>query len=179
MSLKLEQRKVFGIDWENYRIDRRIERSLFESEEEILVFGSKDGIYCFDGNNVKKIVERDNMVWDLVVWNGELYDAAGKKIYRTRDNRVVAERDASIYALAVWNGELYDAGNYRKIYRTRGNRVVAERDASVVALVVWNGELYDATWTTIYRTRDNKVILDSGEILRMCTVPRSVLRGLI
>ena len=63
MSLKLEQRKVFGIDWENYRIDRRIERSLFKSEEEILVFGSKDGIYYFDGNNVKKIVERYNMVW--------------------------------------------------------------------------------------------------------------------
>jgi len=63
MSLKLEQRKVFGIDWENYRIDRKIEGSLFKSEKEILVFGSKDGIYYFDRNNVKKIVERYNMLW--------------------------------------------------------------------------------------------------------------------
>ena len=44
-------------------------------------------------------------------------------------------------------------------------------------LVVWNREMYNARhYKKIYRTRDNKVILDSGElILRMCIVPRSVL----
>ena len=92
MSLKLEQRKVFGIDWENYRIDRRIERGLFESEEEILVFGSNDGIYCFDGNRVTQIAERDYPVRALAVWKGELYDAGFyEKIYRTRDSKVVVD----------------------------------------------------------------------------------------
>jgi hypothetical protein len=76
MTLKLQQRRVFGIDFEDYKIDKRIEEKLVGSKsEEVLVFGSSDGVYCFDGKIVKKIAERDGWVRTLEVWNGELYDA--------------------------------------------------------------------------------------------------------
>jgi len=59
MTLKLQQKKVFGIDLEKYKIEKRIEESLVESksEEEVLVFGSNDGVYCFDGKSVKKLLK--------------------------------------------------------------------------------------------------------------------------
>jgi len=190
MTLKLQQRKVFGIDLDNYRIDRRIEEKLVgsKSEEEVLVFGSSDGVYYFDGRIVKKIAERNGPVMALEVWNRDLYDAgyyrdAGyyHEIYRTIDNEVVAERDDWIRALKVWNGELYDAGDYRKIYRTMDNEVVAERNNRVLTLEVLGGDLYDAGYyRKIYRTRDSKVVLDFGRpIFCMLAVPRSVLSGLI
>jgi hypothetical protein len=50
MSLKLQQRKVFGIDLENYNL----------GEEEVLVFGSYDGVYCSDGKSVKKLLKGMN-----------------------------------------------------------------------------------------------------------------------
>ena len=63
----------------------------------------------------------------MEVWNGELYDAGYyKKIYRTRDSKVIAERNNWVYALAVWNGELYDAGDYERIYRTRDSKVIVD-----------------------------------------------------
>jgi hypothetical protein len=102
MTLKLQQKKVFGIDWENYKIDKRIEKKLEESksEEKVLVFGSKDGVYCFDENRVKQIAERDDSVWALTVWNGELYDAGYyKKIYRTRDSKVVLDWREPIFCM--------------------------------------------------------------------------------
>jgi hypothetical protein len=102
MSLKLQQNKVFGIDWKNYKIDKRIEKKLEESksEEEVLVFGSRDGVYCFDGNRVKQIAERDNWVRALAVWNGELYDGgAYGKIYRSMDSKVVVDLGKPILSM--------------------------------------------------------------------------------
>jgi hypothetical protein len=100
MTLKLNQRKVFGIDWENYKIDRRIEKSLVEGEREVLVFGSYDGIYFFDGNSVKQIAERDDWVLALEVWNGELYDGGRyEKIYITMDSKVVVDFGKPIYSM--------------------------------------------------------------------------------
>jgi len=129
MTLKLNQRKVFGIDLDNYKIDKRIEEKLVgsKSEEEVLVFGSTDGVYYFDGRIVKKIAERNGPVMALRLWNGELYDAGYyRKVYRTMDNEFVAERYGWIMALEVFDGELYDAGYYYGIYRTIDNEVVVD-----------------------------------------------------
>ena len=99
MTIKLEQKKLFGIDLENFSIDRRIEERIEKrSEDEILVFGSRNGIYAFDGKEVKRIARRDSCVWALAVWNGELYDGSGfyGKIYRTRDSKVILQWDSTI-----------------------------------------------------------------------------------
>jgi hypothetical protein len=43
-------------------------------EEEVLVFGSRNEVYVFDGRKVKKICERGGYVCALAVCNNELYD---------------------------------------------------------------------------------------------------------
>jgi len=180
MTLKLNQRKVFGIDLDNYKIDKRIEERLAgsKSEEEVLVFGSSDGVYYFDGKIVKKIAVRNGPVMALKVFDGKLYDAGYYyEIYRTMDSKVVAERDDWTMALEVLGGVLYDAGLYRKIYRTMDNEIVAKRDDWVMTLEVFDGKLYDAgNYGRIYRTMDNEVVVDLGKpIFCMLAVPRSVL----
>jgi hypothetical protein len=131
MTLKLRQRRVFGIDLENYKIDKRIEEKLVggKSEEEVLVFGSIDGVYFFDGKIVKKIAEREASVRALEVFGGRLYDAGYyNEIRRTMDNEVAAERDDAVMALKVFGGELYDATYDGKIRITMKDRVVVKMD---------------------------------------------------
>ena len=183
MTLKLQQKKVFGIDLDDYNIDKRIEKRLVEiKSRKVLVFGSIDGIYYFDGSSVKKIAKRNGVVTALEVCNGKLYDVGvDGKIYRTINNEVVAKRGSFVRALEVWNRKLYDAGDYEKIYITSKSEVVAERDGWVRALEVWNGDLYDAgDYGKIYITMYNEVVVDFGKpIYCMLAVPRSVLMGLV
>jgi hypothetical protein len=173
--MKLKQNKLFGINLEDFKIDKKIEERIKE-EEEVLVFGSSDGVYAYDGKKVKKIAERDGWVYALTVYNNELYDGGSyRKIYRTLRNEIVAERDGSVLALTVYNNELYDGGTHGKIYRTLDNKVVAERDDWVYALAVYKGELYDGGDYGLYNTFTNKMITNLL-VTCMISVPRSVIR---
>jgi len=106
MSIKLEQGKIFGIDLESFKMDKKIEREIEgENKDEVLVFGSDDGVYVFDGRKVERIAER-NKVLALAVWNGELYDAGYRKIYRTRDSKVVVNFGKPIYSMIACNKDV-------------------------------------------------------------------------
>jgi hypothetical protein len=124
-SMILEQKKFFGIDLENIENIKRVEEGL-NRDEEVLVFGTNDGVYVWDGRTIMNIAKRDGWVITLAVLNGVLYDGGRYgKIYNTFKNKVVAERDKEVTALAVLNGELYDGGVYG-IRRTLDGRVIFE-----------------------------------------------------
>ena len=81
--------------------------------EEVLVFGSTDGVYAYNNNQAVRIAERDRWVNALAVYNGELYDGGNYgKVFRTLTGEAVAERNEWVRALAVCGGVLYDGGSY-------------------------------------------------------------------
>jgi hypothetical protein len=177
MSLKLQQKRIFRIDLEDYEIEKRIEKKLAESEseEEVLVFGSNDGIYIPTGNCAKRIYSTESDVTALEVYKGELYYGKWNGEIRGASSYIrIAKRDYPVLSLKVWNGELYDADWNGEIHRTEEKLFsgteyefsphIALRRGRVYALEVWNGELHDVgEYGKIYRTRDSKVIIEEDE----------------
>jgi len=165
--IRVTQKKLFGLDLEEYKVDRRIER-INNQYDQVLVIGANSGVYVYDGKKISKIAERDGSVVALVVLDGKLYDVAAEgknRIYETLSSRVIARRDEDISALTVYNGKLYDATGefpkaWGKIYETLSNKVIAEREGWICVLTVINGELYDAGYSGIYKTLSNTLIAE-------------------
>jgi hypothetical protein len=116
------------------------------SDDKVLVFGSKNSVYAFDGKKVEKIAERSRCTRGLL-------------------NDIVTRLYEEVHALAFLNGEIFDGGTYQKIYNTLRNEPVAERPDSIFALAVCNNELYDAgAYQGIYKTMSNEKIFNTEYI---------------
>ncbi len=119
--------------------------------EEVLIIGSLDGIYVYNGV-VEKILECQ-LPTDMIFFNGSLFVANGKKIYYS--DKIIS-RGSEIRAFAVSDGTLYDASGC--IFETLTSKTVAKRGST--SIIDFEGKLYDASYNgEIRETLTDKLVV--------------------
>jgi len=110
----------------NKQRKKEIKKYKFNLSDELLLLGSKDGIYAWDGEEVIKIVDRENCVRSLYIYQNTLYDTGNyMKVYKTVENEIICKRDTPITHLVEFNKGLY-AADKESVFDVKNGYVLAK-----------------------------------------------------